>query len=123
MPTTSATFHTVFNVQSTRYFEWQSRYFMFWAKVAPRFAARSWLVDSALLTRTPLQQQAQQPGEVTRLLSANNGDHLMDTVKTHVAPPWDMVRLRCPGEAPSARVAHARAPRRARTRICRTTSR
>jgi hypothetical protein len=38
-PTTSALFHTVFNVQSTRYFEWQSRHFMFWAKV-PLLAAR-----------------------------------------------------------------------------------
>jgi len=33
MPTTSALFHTIFNVQATRYFEWQSRFFMFWAKV------------------------------------------------------------------------------------------
>jgi hypothetical protein len=43
-----------------------------------------------------LRQQAKQPGEVTRLLSANNGDHLMSTVKTHVAPAWDMVRRPLP---------------------------
>ena len=36
-PTPSRLFHTVYNVQATRYFEWQSRNFMFWAKVCHPF--------------------------------------------------------------------------------------
>ena len=31
-PNTRVTYHTVFNVQSKQYFEWQSRYSVFWHK-------------------------------------------------------------------------------------------
>ena len=75
-PNTRATFHTVFNVQSKQYFEWQSRYSVFWHK------------------------QVGQPGKITRLLSMGGkwptdphphptGDHLMKEVPTHIAPQYD----------------------------------
>ena len=94
MQSTGALFHTIFNVQTTRYFEWQSRFFMFWAKVLPRPACcTAHHADTRQpLTRRPHAQQAGQPGDVTRLLSSNGADHLMATVNTHVSPPWDMVR-------------------------------
>ena len=72
----TTTFHTVFNVQSKQYFEWQSRYSVFW------------------------HRQSQQPGPVTRLLSMGGawprdphphatGDHLMKEVPTHLVPEYD----------------------------------
>jgi hypothetical protein len=71
----------------------------------PRQAACFLFVSSQLqhpvlsLTRTPRSQQAKQPGEHTRLLSADAEDHLMATVNTHLAPAWDMVLLP-PGTPP-----------------------
>ncbi|EKX44726.1 hypothetical protein GUITHDRAFT_109505 [Guillardia theta CCMP2712] len=75
-PNTKSTYHTVFNVQSKQYFEWQSRYNVFWHK------------------------QVGQPGKITRLLSMGGawptdgnphpvGDHLMKEVPTHIAPQYD----------------------------------
>ena len=75
-PNTRVTYHTVFNVQSKQYFEWQSRYSFFWHK------------------------QVGQPGKITRLLSMGGkwptdprphptGDHLMKEVPTHIAPQYD----------------------------------
>jgi hypothetical protein len=95
MPAVGNLFHTVFNVQATRYFEWQSRHFMFWAKASRLFLFVSSQLQHPVLslTRTPRSQQAKQPGEHTRLLSADAEDHLMATVNTHLAPAWDMVLL------------------------------
>ncbi len=62
----------------------------------PRYHCSLLALSLSALIQTPLRQQANQPGEVTRLLSANSADHLMSTVKTHVAPPWDMVRRPLP---------------------------
>ena len=75
-PNTRQTYHMVFNVESKQYFEWQSRYSVFWHK------------------------QVGQPGKITRLLSMGgkwptdptphpSGDHLMKEVPTHVAPAYD----------------------------------
>jgi len=62
-PTSSRTFHTVYNVQPSRHFEWQVRYMHLWFR------------------------QAGMPGAITRLLTANGPDSLMGQVPTHVAPP------------------------------------
>ena len=81
----TSSFHTVYNVQATRYihlsikssecnasfinilidryFEWQVRYMHLWFK------------------------QANMPGKITRLLTANNKDQLAATIPTHVSPP------------------------------------
>jgi len=58
----SSTFHTVYNVQPSRYFEWQVRYMHLWFK------------------------QANMPGKITRLLTAHATDELAATIPTHVAP-------------------------------------
>ena len=63
---TSMTYHHVYNVQASPYFEWQVRYMHFWFR------------------------QVGQPGRITRLLSAGGPDHLVGEIPTHVAPPfWD----------------------------------
>ncbi|EKX36882.1 hypothetical protein GUITHDRAFT_116905 [Guillardia theta CCMP2712] len=62
--TTSRTFHTVYNVQASKYFEWQVRYMHFWFK------------------------QANMPGKITRLLSANQPDFLAGEIPTHTSPPY-----------------------------------
>ncbi len=46
-----------------RYFEWQVRYMHLWFK------------------------QANMLGKITRLLTANDKDHLAATIPTHVSPP------------------------------------
>uniref|UniRef100_A0A7S4P999 Hydroxyproline O-arabinosyltransferase-like domain-containing protein n=1 Tax=Guillardia theta TaxID=55529 RepID=A0A7S4P999_GUITH len=57
-------FHTIFNVQSSRYFEWQVRYLNYCYK------------------------KSGQDGPVTRLLSASNRDHLFQEVNSWLAPPY-----------------------------------
>jgi len=75
-PHALVTYHSVFNVQSKQYFEWQSRYSVFWHK------------------------QVGMSGPITRLLSMGGawptnpnphpvGDHLMQEVPTHIAPQYD----------------------------------
>jgi peptidyl serine alpha-galactosyltransferase len=64
-PPRNLTFRTVFNVQASKYFEWQSRYMNFWHK------------------------QVGQPGKLTRLLSASRMDHLGEEVPTFVSPQYD----------------------------------
>mmetsp|Transcript_53170 Transcript_53170/g.140548 ORF Transcript_53170/g.140548 Transcript_53170/m.140548 type:complete len:406 (-) Transcript_53170:1459-2676(-) len=62
-PQTSRTYHTVYSVQASRYFEWQVRFMHHWFK------------------------EAQVPGRITRLLSAGGPDFLVGPIPTHVAPP------------------------------------
>ena len=73
--TSSPTFHTIYNVEPSQYFEWQVRYMHLW------FA------------------QAQMPGAITRLLSAGGADHLAPVcnasthvcageIPTHVSSPY-----------------------------------
>lgn len=64
---TSRTFHTVYNVQASKYFEWQVRYMKMWF------------------------EQAGVPGKLTRLLSAGVPDFLAATgeIATHTSPPYN----------------------------------
>jgi len=66
-PKTSKTYHTVYSVQASEYFEWQVRFMHLW------------------------HNQSGTPGRITRLLSATANDHLVDSIATHVAPPHPII--------------------------------
>ncbi|KAJ1485685.1 hypothetical protein T484DRAFT_1792792 [Baffinella frigidus] len=82
----------VFNVQSKQYFEWQLRYNIFWHKQSGQSGPSRYNIF--------WHKQSGQSGPVTRLLSMGGawptdatphpkGDHLMNEVRTHIAPEYD----------------------------------
>jgi hypothetical protein len=63
-PLPPSTFHTIYSVQSSRYFEWQVRYHQYFFK------------------------KSRQEGHYTRLLSCSTKDHLVAEIDTWVSPQY-----------------------------------